>query len=347
MRLLVGALLVLAVVTPVATVGAQTSGVSFACPASLGPLAVDATGGPWAGVGYVPGPTSFLLPQMANGGLDVQGRTVFDGSLNGFPIQVWVDSAWTGGSNVTLTVLADYFCGGSGRDVVRGGNGNDSIHGFSGDDKLNGQGGNDFVYGGAGDDTARGAADNDFLFGDDGNDRLFGKRGVDVILGGPGNDTIKGGADIDLICGGGPWRLDGGPYAGNCGLDPTVIDTGDPDAYDDGVDMLNGEAGNDTLYGGSGADTIKGGSGSDVLVGDWDNELTPLPIGDSVGFLTVIPGYGADTGVDGIADLFDGGDMLYCGSAPTNLDLDVVFGGGGTDTSQNDCEVSTAEIQLA
>jgi hypothetical protein len=425
LRLCVAGLLVAGLILPVAAAGAQTSGISFDCDKAFPGIFPTFFPDPTAGLpnkpmrnGFVVGPgqygpgvNHYLLPQMANGGVDPLGRTVFNGSGMAGPIFIWVDAAWTAGANVTLPdippitaaarqanglLAANTFCGASGPDLVRGGSATDVIHGLGGGDKLNGRGGNDFVYGGSDDDTVRGGGDRDFVAGDDGDDRVFGNGGIDLLAGGPGADLLKGGGNGDFLLGEGPWYGEPAPmfltapYAGRVPPYPSgyradgvlgywsdlspvrgalaplpgpPMPGGDPDQYPGGDDVLIGGPGDDLMIGGPGTDLFKAGAGSDAMVGFLDKGVVLNGAGSQAralpaGYWTPVFPYSGedvsteyDTGMnttsDGLADTFDGGDTFRCGVEVVNVDKDNVDGGYGNDTSQNNCERSNAEIQLA
>lgn len=124
------------------------------------------------------------------------------------------------------------------------------------------------------------------------------------------------------------------------------VDALNGDAGDDflnggnGADTLNGLAGNDTLVGGTGADTINGGNGNDLLLGD---DLNIGAGGDDI----LNGGAGNDT-LDGGkgADILTGGagnDLLTGGKG---ADTFVFAAGEGTDTI-SDFKLGTDLIGLA
>ncbi|MEY4720569.1 MAG: hypothetical protein RIQ46_294, partial [Pseudomonadota bacterium] len=146
---------------------------------------------------------------------------------------------------------------------VDGGAGNDSITGSAGNDRLFGGTGDDTIDGGSGDDT--------FLM-------AFG-GGVDSIVGGSGTDTLRAEANsvsinwtrvagVEAADGGGflNFRLTG--TAGGDVLDFTGVTLNGVERIDGaaGNDLITGSAGNDRLFGGAGNDTMDGGDGDDVFL---------------------------------------------------------------------------------
>ncbi len=254
------------------------------------------------------------------------------------------DDSLTGGDG------DDEIYGGGGDDTVDGGDGADSVDGGDGDDVINTRGdiGSNLPdrgfpsYDGLpavpadGDifddrDTVDGGAGNDIILTGDDADVITGGTGDDSIDGGLDDDTISGGADNDLIVGGeGADSIDAGDgddmvYGG---LDPSFPDRlnirddgsdGPPDVEQtNGLDYIDGGAGNDTLYGQDDDDTILGGSGDDSIDGGIDNDL--LEGGD--GTDTLLGGQGNDT-IEGDA----GNDSIEGG-----IGADILSGGDDRDT---------------
>ncbi|MEA2219656.1 MAG: hypothetical protein QOJ35_2282 [Solirubrobacteraceae bacterium] len=224
-----------------------------------------------------------------------------------------------------------------GDDVLRGDDGRDVLDGGSGRDDLSGGAGPDELFGYGGDDVLDGGAGSDFLAGDGGNDQLTGGADRDIMCGGMGNDIERGGDGND--------DLGASLYAarGNC--------------FDDGDDVLAGDAGDDTLDAGpgrgfvrpgsqldppappdaaNGADAMSGGAGFDTVT--YAGRSTTVSISIGAG--------GADDGAAGEGDEVAGDveaaiggagdDVLTGGPANDRLDggdgSDVLSGAGGDDT---------------
>ncbi len=251
----------------------------------------------------------------------------------------------------------DIVYGDSGIDRLYGNDGNDTMFGGDGNDQIEGNNGADWISGGNGDDVviggtrAAGRADQgDVLSGDVGNDTIIGDNGDfvggvwvpldlsglpatagggDLIYGGDGNDTCHGGIGDDTI------------YAGA------------------GDDHCEGNAGNDTIYGQDGqdelvgggyeqsatgvgypdgVDTIDGGAGNDVVTGDNAIVATVATVASGTGTDTVL-GRGFTNGhTIQLLDLgysptpgTSAGDFLH-GSDGN----DVIYGQGGNDTITGD-----------
>jgi Ca2+-binding RTX toxin-like protein len=141
--------------------------------------------------------------------------------------------------------------------------GNDTVDGSAGDDWADGGTGDDLLLMRNGEDVARGGAGADTLDGGLGRDALLGEGGADQLLGGSGTDTLRGGEDDDTVLGGSdPDFLFGD--AGDDYLSGFAFDDSQSDAQAtaDGVDVLEGGAGNDTLLLAPG-DSGAGGAGED------------------------------------------------------------------------------------
>ncbi len=244
----------------------------------------------------------------------------------------------------------DEIYGGGGDDTVDGGDGSDSVEGGDGNDVINTGGdiGSNLPdrgfpsYDGLpavpadGDifddrDTVDGGAGNDIILTGDDADVITGGTGDDSIDGGLDDDTISGGADNDLIVGGeGADSIDAGDgddmvYGG---LDPSfpdrlnIRDDGTDGPADveqtNGLDYIDGGAGNDTLFGQDDDDTIVGGTGDDWIDGGIDEDSLSGGTGDD----TILGRHGEDE-IHGE----EGNDVLLGGEG-----ADLVFGGDDRDT---------------
>ncbi|HEX3356640.1 MAG TPA: calcium-binding protein [Tepidisphaeraceae bacterium] len=219
-------------------------------------------------------------------------------------------------------------------DSITGGNGNDTIFGQGGNDVLKGDdasgpGGNDSIHGGADNDTIWGMQKSDTINGGFGSDDLWGNmpsqskpptqplddKAIDLVtyadrtenltlsIDDAPNDGAAG--EKDNI------HLDIENVTGGSGDDQITGDSkkqasGNFNVITNGVNVLDGQAGNDTLFGLGGNDTLTGGAGNDLLSGDAGNDLL-------VG--------GADNDTYAFAD-------------PTSSETDLVneLAGGGNDT---------------
>lgn len=165
--------------------------------------------------------------------------------------------------------------------------------------------GNDSVSGGVAADTITGSTGSDYIFGRDDNDVVSGggvefADGADEIFGGDGFDTANykdrvGNVNIGI----GSVANDGEAGEGDnvhTDIERAVGGLGD-DTFDaggaPGAVYFYGNVGNDTLNGSDGDDTLIGGPGADVLNGN-------------------------------------GGDDFF---SAEDLEVDVIDGGGGTDTA--------------
>jgi len=177
----------------------------------------------------------------------------------------------------------------------------------------------------SGDDTINAGAGSDVVFAGEGNDIIDGGTGNDLLIGGQDNDIIDGGDGDDLIVGDLVHRIEN---VAPIGLN--VSDDGVLEAFSrfdvssgaevNGVDVINGGAGNDRLFGMGGNDRITGGTGNDLIFGD-DILINDRIYVDNPGNIS-----GDDT-LDG----GEGDDSIYGGAGG-----DTLFGGDGNDFLQGD-----------
>ncbi len=148
------------------------------------------------------------------------------------------------------------------RDSVDGGAGNDTI--FTGDD-------NDFIDGWTGDDYIDGGFDDDTILGYDGDDTIIGGEGSDSIAGEDGNDVIYGGLGPSFPDG---LNITDDGSDGNP-IGPDAVTDNGMDTIDGGAgdDLIFGEDDDDLIYGGAGNDTIDGGIDEDEIYGGDDRDL--------------------------------------------------------------------------
>ena len=192
-----------------------------------------------------------------------------------------------------------------GKDTVLGGDGNDSI--TTGDDA-------DVIFGGNDNDTINAGIDDDSVDGGAGDDSIIGGHGSDTILGQGGNDFIN---------------------AGTSSLLGQADDSIDP-VPENGLDFVDGGAGNDTIFGEDDNDTLLGGIGDDVIDGGLDDDLIDGGDGND----SLLGGEGRDTILGGANnDTIDGGfnaDSIEGGAGDDSLlgdnGEDTLLGGDGNDT---------------
>ena len=195
----------------------------------------------------------------------------------GFPNRTDIVTATSNAVALTCTevsgsVNADLWVGGSGQDALGGNAGNDYLYAglptnyqASVQDAANplansmfsAAGGDVIGAGGAGDDFIWGGAGNDQLHGDipDTSSALFEefKFGLGSTFG--GDDTTEGGGGDDSTWGG-------------QGNDVISGDAGDDTIYgDDGANMLSGNTSEDNIFGYTCDDIIRGGQGDDSIRG--------------------------------------------------------------------------------
>lgn len=178
-----------------------------------------------------------------------------------------------GDSNITGNALGNGITGNDGKNNLDGGAGSDSLAGGAGADSLLGGAGNDELSGGVGNDTMRGGAGVDCAD--------FEKAGISINVNlqtgratGEGSDLLF---DIEDICAG----------SGNDTL-----------AGSDGVNDIEGGAGNDRANGGAGNDAVDGGLGNDLVDGGIGSDLVEGGLGRD----SLIGGAGVDT----LTGCFDG-----------------------------------------
>ena len=198
---------------------------------------------------------------------------------------------------------------------------------------ITGGDGNDAITTGDGNDTLDGGAGDDYLSGGDGDDLFIGAPGAgdDTYDGGAGNDTITFAASDDNLIinlGDGTASDDGGEDGVGVGtlinIENAIGGSGnDIITSDDGVNKLEGLAGDDQIFGLGGNDILLGGSGDDTLDGGEGDNLLNGGIGD---------------------DVIDGGEgmdaLVYNGTYGENTisivdGVMTVTGPDGTDTVEN------------
>lgn len=237
---------------------------------------------------------------------------------------------------------------GDGDDVVDGGDGADTVDGGDGDDIIDtsaplssnplpdiGYPGlypadsdpdndKDVVFGGAGNDTITTGDDADFIDGGDGDDTInagidddtvIGGAGDDFIIGGEGNDDIQAGDGDDTVYGGGGPTVPDAVNIADDGSDGLPF--GADQVPNNGIDVIDGGAGNDTIFGEDDNDLLIGGTGDDFLDGGKDNDV--LEGGD--GNDTLVGGQGQDTMSGGA------GQDSFLGTSAEDFNGDTIDGG--------------------
>ncbi|ESQ86581.1 hypothetical protein ABAC460_22985 [Asticcacaulis sp. AC460] len=164
-----------------------------------------------------------------------------------------------------------------------------SITGNSGANVINGLDGSDTLAGGDGADTLDGGRDGDHLTGGLGADSLYGGQGSDVLDGGVGADTMAGGTsgDVYFIDNSGDVIIEGewagadvvvasSSYTLGAWLESVILTgTGNFNATgnsrnnaltgNDGINVLDGGAGNDTYVIQNAGDTVTDSQGVDRI----------------------------------------------------------------------------------
>ncbi|MCH6259348.1 putative Ig domain-containing protein, partial [Puniceicoccaceae bacterium K14] len=177
-------------------------------------------------------------------------------------------------STVTVTVTGDdsLIVDSDSSRTVNGTDNNNTILGNGGNDTINAEGGDDVVVGGTG---------NDNMYGGEGNDtfQVSEGDGFDDFYGGEGDDTIVSmdGSDIridaNLTSDNSIETISSG---GNEGVN--IVGDGSSQTLDfsetklDGIQSIDGGAGNDNITGSTGDDTIIAGEGNDNLYGGEGND---------------------------------------------------------------------------
>ena len=179
-------------------------------------------------------------------------------------------------------------------------------------------------------ENAYGGDGHDVIFGNDQDNALFGGRGDDILSGGAGSDYIDGsdgidtvsyahsvlGAGVNLAASSGWHGAEGDQYYN---IENVIgSDHGDNLIGTDGINLLEGGAGNDVFYGMDGDDTLHGSDGNDVFYGMSGNDV--IWGGDDHDIL--YGNFGDDTLNGG-----DGDDILNGGEGSDHMD-----GADGIDT---------------
>ncbi len=193
---------------------------------------------------------------------------------------------------------------------------------------IDGGAGNDRITGSAGDDTIIGGAGNDQLTGGLGNDTFVVSGtgdGLDRFVGGGGNDAIIAGSDgteiamssynngVETISAAG---FDDVSIVGNAGNNSLNFSSTDLD----GVDFIDGGAGNDRITGSTGDDLIVGGAGNDRLNGGSGDDTFTVS-GDDQGFDQFNGGQGAD-------QILAGADATTIGLSNFNNSVETISANG-------------------
>lgn len=155
------------------------------------------------------------------------------------------------GNDYVNTIL-----GNDGVNLLYGMGGNDALWGYAGNDQLDGGTGGDTMYGGTGDDVygVDSADDQVIEYAGEGYDRILATTSYQLGVG----------RDIELLMAAFVSSTTAIDLAGN-ELSNTVLGN-------DGVNLLDGGAGNDSLYGFGGNDFLDGGDGIDAMRGGAGND---------------------------------------------------------------------------
>jgi Ca2+-binding RTX toxin-like protein len=244
-------------------------------------------------------------------------------------------------------------------DTLFGNNAANALDGWLGDDTLDGRGGADILSGGDGNDIIYAGADGDTLDGGSGVDLLSYRNVAGPVTVNLRNGTGPNGDRIGHIDPGGTFTrfVDYSSFENLDGSNASDNLTGDL-AYNiirglNGNDIIDGEGGNDILFGGDGGDNLRGGAGLDLA--DYSDSFEGVLVSLAAG-LGIFSFAHGDT-LQGIENLRgstqgdiligDGGDneidpnlstfgFLATPFSPTDpatgSPIDLVIGGGGTDT---------------
>ena len=261
---------------------------------------------------------------VEDGPTPLAGATPGADRLNGTSENDYIDGL-AGDDRINAGSGDDTVLGGDGADRINSGAGADRLEGGVGDDRLSGQGGDDTVIGGAGDDRVNGGAGDDTFIVTGSND------GFDRVSGGSGDDAIVAGSDdtqiglshfnnnTETISADGHSNVTIHGNDANNTLSFSKTELEGVDAIDGGAgnDRITGSAGDDTILGGEGEDDLRGGGGADRIEGGLDNDRLRGQDGDDALF-----GGAGDDRLEGGA----GDDALTGG-----LGDDTLIGGAGDD----------------
>ena len=207
----------------------------------------------------------------------------------------------------------------SGADRLNGTADADLIDGGAGNDRLNGGGGDDTIIGGAGDDRMNGGNGDDtfIVAGDDqGFDRFNGGRGNDAIIAGE-DGTVIGVSrftnNVETISADGHSGVTIAGDAANNTLNFSRTSL-------DGIEAIDGGAGNDRITGSAGDDTIIGGAGNDRLSGGGGDDVF-IVTGTDEGFDRIAGGGGDDA-------IVAGGDNTQIGLSTFNNSVETISADG-------------------
>lgn len=268
----------------------------------------------------------------------------------------------SGADTINGSKKADVIYGLAGNDTLDGRGGDDLIYGGNDSDLIYGDKGNDILYGDAGNDSLFGENDDDTLDGGLGADSLDGGSGDDIIYYDPDDLYIYGGSggkggDTDTLIGTNNddfIDVDDSVFGSNTaggfeifnllnGADTFIgdrtdnvnltVNGGEGDdvlsLWNDGDDLLHGDAGNDQIWGGDGNDSIYGDSGADYLYGGTGDDYLEGGADYDVYY------YGWDQDKDTIQDNDSGGQnglVIYWGeqsdgAAPGDVTFSDIGGG--------------------
>ena len=147
-----------------------------------------------------------------------------------------------------------------------------STYGTNGGEEIHASNGGDAIYGLDGADVLRGGKSHDYLSGGAGDDVLFGNKGRNSLRGNEGNDNLYGGDGNDTL------------------------------RQDEGIGILDGEAGDDYIVASSDAnaailsETLIGGDGNDRImkVGSHSSDIVDAGAGYDMVYLSLTGGTAED-----------------------------------------------------
>ncbi|RYY25477.1 MAG: tandem-95 repeat protein [Sphingomonadales bacterium] len=246
---------------------------------------------------------------------------------------------------------------GDGNNTVNTGRGDDTIVTGRGNDQINAGDGRNIIDAGEGDNRVNTGSGNDDITTGDDCDVINAGEGVNVIRAGDGDNDITSGAGADTITAGsgnddihageGHNVIDAGngrnTVTAGAGNDQITTGSGNDAIYaGEGHNIVNAGNGNNAVYTGSGNDQITTGSGNDAIYAGEGNNI--INAGDGVNL--IYSGSGNDRITTG-----DGTDLVYTGNGDDIVDLgggsDVVYLDGGNDTYIYNMTDNRGDIDIA
>ncbi len=222
-------------------------------------------------------------------------------------------------------------------DVITGTDDGDRISALGGNDLVQAGDGTDQIFGGTGNDTLLGEAGNDTINGGTGNDSIDGGEGIDVIdynfaaADGAEGELVASSFEAAVV--------DLSQNTGGRGSERDILQSIENVFGTKFNDQITGDSGDNVLSGDAGADTLNGLDGDDILIagslgvngvdemngGAGDDQFLV-----SEGFFSVDGGTGSDT-----IDFSGGSDPAEGGGRTLSLIIDLERGFVTRDVEQN------------